>query len=202
MTHAFGRLLCPFTLTPGLLNPVSSALVQVEETGMNWEIIGAVGELAGTVAVVVSLIYLGRQIGLAAQQNQAAARYSFLSTYSQLNMTIAQNEQSASILRRGMDGETLNPDEHMQFTVQVGSFLNTWTVMFDLYNEKQLPENQWQLVESDIHSVFVTPGGRTFWDDIGRVNAHSEFVAFVDELLASKRQAYQLSSTGAHAPSH
>ena len=37
---------------------------------MNWDSVGAIGELLGAVAVVVSLIYLGRQV----RQNTTAVR--------------------------------------------------------------------------------------------------------------------------------
>jgi hypothetical protein len=45
---------------------------------MNWEALGASGEVAGAVLVIVSVVYLARQI----QQNTAAARAEVLSTFS------------------------------------------------------------------------------------------------------------------------
>ena len=45
---------------------------------MNWEAIGAFGEVAGAILVIVSVIYLARQI----QQNTATSRAEVLTTFS------------------------------------------------------------------------------------------------------------------------
>ena len=163
---------------------------------MNWEIVASTGEWAGAIAVVSSLLYLARQIKLTNQQSRAAARYSFLDAYGTAIAAISETAESSSVYRRGMDDVDLTDDERMQFILQIGQFLNTWSVMFDLHQEDELPENQWRLVRSDIYSVFVTPGGRVFWETIGRLNAHEEFVQFVDELLTSGDSFYQISPTG------
>ena len=78
---------------------------------MNWEAIGAVAEILGAVAVVASLVYLGRQIHQSNAQSQADARYSFLDAYGQLSLTIAANNDLASVFRRGMQGLELDEDE-------------------------------------------------------------------------------------------
>ena len=44
--------------------------IYVEGRSMNWEAIGAVGEVFGAIALVATLLYLGRQIG---QTNRIAS---------------------------------------------------------------------------------------------------------------------------------
>ena len=110
---------------------------------MNWEAIGAVAEILGAVAVVASLVYLGRQIHQSNAQSQADARYSFLDAYGQLSLTIAANKDLASVFRRGMQGLELDEDEAIQFFVCIGQYLNTWSVLFDLHEERHLPDTQW-----------------------------------------------------------
>ena len=164
---------------------------------MNWDIIGATGEWAGAIAVVASLLYLARQIRLTNQQARAAARYSFLDAYGQANGAISGTLESSSVFRRGMDDEGLSDDEKMQFIILMGQFLNTWSVMYDLHEEGELPANQWALVKSDIHSAFITPGGRKFWDALGKLNVHESFGQFVEQLLESDGKYYLLSPTHA-----
>ena len=163
---------------------------------MNWEIVASTGEWAGAIAVVASLIYLARQIQLSNQQTRAAARYSFLDAYGRANAALSETLQSASVYRRGLDDSDLTHDESMQFLLQLGQFLNTWSVMYDLFQEDELPDNQWHLVKSDIVSAFSTPGGRRFWDEVGRINGHATFAEFVDKLLAEGGDRYQISPTG------
>lgn len=162
---------------------------------MNWNIIAATGEWAGAVAVVASLLYLARQIKLANRQSRAAARYSFLDAYGTANAVIAATTESSSVFRRGLDDGELSDDERMQFAVQLGQFLNTWSVMYDLHREGELPENQWDLVRSDMLAAFHTPGGSRFWSTLGRSNAPEDFRGFVDDLLERGGPTYQLSPT-------
>jgi len=159
---------------------------------MTWEIIGATGEWAAAIAVVASLLYLARQIKLANQQTKAAARYSFLNAYGLANASIGESKESASIFQRGLNNDELDPGERMQFIILLGQFLNTWSVMYDLHQEHQLPENQWYVVRTDIHASFSTPGGMAFWQEIGRLNSPKEFVAFVEELIDRDDVPYQL----------
>ena len=50
---------------------------------MNWEAIGAFGEVGGAIAVVVTLIYLGRQISLSQQATTAATHHSLTESLNQ-----------------------------------------------------------------------------------------------------------------------
>jgi hypothetical protein len=159
---------------------------------MIWDIVGATGEWVGAIAVVVTLYYLARQIRLSNLQAQAAARYSFLEAYGQAATAISASTQASSVYRRGLMNELDDDDEEMQFIVLLGQFMNTWSVMFDLHEEGQLPPNQWYLVNEDILSAFSTPGGRVFWDKIGRKNVHASFVQHVDELLGSGTVTYSM----------
>lgn len=129
---------------------------------MTWQNVGAVGEWVAAIAVIASLLYLARQIKLANLQSEAAARYSFLDAYGLANATIGGSKKAASVFRRGLDNAELDSDERMQFIVLLRQFLNTWSVMFDLHQERQLPENQWHVVRTDIHAALGTPGGTAF----------------------------------------
>ncbi len=118
-----------------------------------------------------------------------------MDAYSNAHLAKEGSLQAASVFRKGLADSDLSEDEQMQFTFQLGQFLNTWSVMFDLHEEGELPANQWHLVRSDIYSAFITPGGKRFWDEIGRLNTHQKFVDYVDELLESDLQSYNLSPT-------
>jgi len=120
----------------------------------------AIAEILGAIAVVASLIYLGRQIHQTNAQSQAEARYSFVDAYGQMNLTVAENKELASVFRRGMQGVELDDDEAIQFFAFMGQFLNTWTVLFDLHIEHQLPVTQWTVIRKDIITLLSTPGGR------------------------------------------
>ena len=78
---------------------------------MNWEAIGAISEVVGAIAVVLSLIYVATQI----KQNTAASRSQSInqinSQYGALMSQVAMNGDLAQIYRKATDGEALDPDE-------------------------------------------------------------------------------------------
>ena len=153
---------------------------------------GAIGEVVGAIGVIASLLYLARQIKHANTRSQASARYSFLDAYGQVNLAMAQSKQLTSVVRRGLKGESLDDDERLQFFSVIGQWWNTWSVMFDLYTEKQLPPSQWLAVRKDILSTLNTPGGRDWWIKIGPSGLHPEFVREVDGLLKSDEETYDI----------
>ena len=102
---------------------------------MNWEAIGALGEVVGAVAVVLSFLYLGRQIAVSNKQSRASARYAFLDATGTGVASVVASKESASVLRRGLAGELLDDDEFYQFAYLFGVFPNIWTVLIDLYEE-------------------------------------------------------------------
>ena len=142
--------------------------------------------------MVASLVYLGRQIHQANAQSQADARYSFLDSYGQLNLTVAEDRDLASVFRRGLQGLDLDEDEAIQYFALMGQFLNTWSVLFDLRVERHLPETQWTVIRKDIIALLSTPGGRAFWDDVGTLGVHEDFRNEVEKILASEEISYKI----------
>jgi hypothetical protein len=153
--------------------------------------LASIAEILGAVAVVVSLVYLGRQIHQTNTQAQAGARYSFLEAYGQMNLTIANSKQLASVFRRGAQAQDLDEDEAVQYFVVMGQYLNTWSVLFDLHKESQLPNTQWVAVKKDIITLLSTPGGRTFWDDVGILGVDEGFSDEVEKILASDERSFK-----------
>lgn len=159
---------------------------------MNWDALGAVGEVVGAVAVVVTLLYVARQIHQANAQTQAQARYSFVEAYGHMNTSISGNKAVASIFRRGIKGEGLDEDEAIQFFALIGQFLNTWAVLFDLHVDGLLPENQWTMVRKDIITMLSEPGGKEFWEQVGQFGVHQTFADAVNKTLASDEESYKM----------
>lgn len=157
---------------------------------MDLDLISVIGEWVATIAVVVSLLYLARQIHIANQQSEAAARYSFLDAYGQANSIVAASKESALVFYDGLEDNEMDVAEQTQFMVMIGQFLNTWTVMYDLHQKKQLPESQWIVVKTDLLVCFSSKGGYHFWNEIGRHNVSDEFEQWIDNLLDSDENPY------------
>ena len=149
-------------------------------------------EILGTATVVVSLIYLAVQVRQGNAQGLAGARYAFVQATSDINMTIAQDKELASVWRRGMeDPEQLDADETMQLWMLMGQYCNAWLVMQQLHSDGQLAANQWHVVRNDVAAILCSPGGRAFWQ-IARGAFDPAFEQFVDDIQGKGDQPYDM----------
>jgi hypothetical protein len=137
-------------------------------------------------------VYLGRQIHQTNAQSQADARYSFLDAYGQMLLAVAQDKDLASVFRRGMQGLELDEDEAIQYLAYLSQFMNTWSVLFDLHVEGQLPDSQWATIRKDIITILSAPGGRAFWNDVGKLAGHNDFEYAVEKILTSGESSYKI----------
>ncbi len=92
---------------------------------MNWEAAGAIAEILGVIAVIGSLIYVGRQIN----QNTDIARANMVhetgTLSTQFYQLIAQDSELADIYDRGITGVSLNRVDLRRFTALVTMYM-TW----------------------------------------------------------------------------
>ncbi len=78
---------------------------------MNWDAIGAVGELVGAAAVVATLLYLSVQMRLSRKAAQVQSSYSTIDVYSRWRAHLIENERLAQIVAKADRGEALLPEE-------------------------------------------------------------------------------------------
>lgn len=83
---------------------------------MNWDAIGAVGELVGAVAVVVTLVYLALQIRHNTNQSRASSHHAISDSLNQLNMMFGQSGEMSELWLSGLqDRSSLTDVQRWQF---------------------------------------------------------------------------------------
>ena len=83
---------------------------------MNWEAISAIGQIVGAIAVVVSLLYLAREI----RTNASAARPASVSAFNRWLGQLAQNPHLAELWNRGIqDFESLEAGDRQRFIAAI-----------------------------------------------------------------------------------
>ncbi|MGK0225069.1 MAG: hypothetical protein ACI9ON_004329 [Limisphaerales bacterium] len=93
---------------------------------MNWTIVGAFTDLAATVAVFITLIYLSVQVRTGNKQAELESLRHTLDGFNQWCDLIVGSKQTAAVLNRGrVDINALDPDERTQFDHLHIRFLNT-----------------------------------------------------------------------------
>ena len=86
------------------------------DTMENWEAIGAVGEVGGAIAVVITLLYLAAQVGEARHQLHQQSLSTTLQTIYDAWEPIYL-EENLNILRRGMEGIQDLDSERLKFNL-------------------------------------------------------------------------------------
>lgn len=72
---------------------------------MNWEMIGAIGEVAGAAAVVITLVYLAGQIRASAEATRQDAMQALLDQVIQFNSQLTKDKEIAALWEQGLRGE-------------------------------------------------------------------------------------------------
>ena len=93
---------------------------------MNWEAIGAIGEVVGATGVILSLLYLAIQIRGEARAKRASTVHDQSNAYRDFLHSIAADDQLSDIYLRGLrDAEELDETELVRPLSALGVFGNT-----------------------------------------------------------------------------
>ncbi len=147
---------------------------------MNWTAIGAVGELTGAVLVVLSLVYLARQV----TQNTAALRSSNQQAFRDALQTVnGYALENLDVWHRGaFEGEVLTGADYTTYLTIVHSALNGYEALYAEYLAGHVDEEFWQGKVRQLQWVFRVPSGYKAWVDHTDL-FDSRFVQFVDANL-------------------
>jgi len=131
--------------------------------------VAAVAEIAGAVAVVLSLVYLGRQVSLSNRLAQTEAWRTPISDLNSLNASFAANPTFLDALYRVIDGaepKDLNANEAKLVDLYLVSVCNIAEQLFREVRDGVLDERA--LSEFTGMKVFELPFVRASWPAIGR----------------------------------
>ena len=97
---------------------------------MNWDALGAVGEIIGAGAVIATLYYLSLQIKInsieiskSADVQRAQSTHNTNAMYIQVWQPLMQDSELASIYLKGINNELLDDVERLRFCVYINTFL-------------------------------------------------------------------------------
>jgi hypothetical protein len=146
---------------------------------LNWEAIGAIGQIVGAIAVVVSLIYLAREI----RSNARSARMASVGTLNRLLGQVATHPHLAEVWNRGIrDWDSLEgPDRHTfnSFSLQL---FHIFKELYYQQREGHLDPRLWHEVEAPMRDVINRfPGIQAWWRQTSDWFS-GEFVTYVNQL--------------------
>lgn len=117
---------------------------------MTFDQIAAIGELLGGIGVIVSLIYLGRQVGFNSKLGTLSARQQLSESVLMVMLAPYQNHELAKAVARERDGEPLSSVDEVYLTQLKEACLRVYQNSYGLYREGVLPEREWESVRADL----------------------------------------------------
>jgi hypothetical protein len=159
------------------------------ERWMNWEAIGAAGELVGALAVFISLIYLATQIRNSKRSDQINAASQAASAVDEwLGQIVRDKELNEMFMRGQTDFDSLSPEEKNRFALLIIQLLRAAEIVWQFHRADAIEKDYWNSFESTIERIVGTVGGTRCYE---RNSAYlgKGFIAVVDDILSqSKRE--------------
>ena len=148
---------------------------------MNWDAIGAVGEIIGAFAVVISLIYLALQIRSQNLQAKLSATHEMFRVHRETTLMFATENISDTFVRANQDYSSISEAEAVQLMVLITNFFRAWEAAFLENRDGNLDKNVWEALSRD----YTEPMGASSFEHIWALrkqNYDLDFQKFVDSI--------------------
>lgn len=151
---------------------------------MNWEAVSAIADAVGVIGVIVSLLYVAKQLRQSATYSRATTQMSLISQIGGVARWLSEDASRVDTIRRAAaDFDSLNQDEQQ---LAAGVF-TAWLAGLEnaiYFREAGIcPEAVYKLQENIALLVLNTPGGGQFWRHCGPMMG-ADLRTACDKLLA------------------
>jgi len=133
---------------------------------MNWDAIGAVSELVGALAVVITLIYLALQI----RQNTRAVRldtgHAITEEFRSMFALMAEHKELAELVHAAAaDPSAISGVEKVRYYGLNGNFMRAIENAYIQWSEGALDLRHWEGMKRMVCDYAQLPGFQEFWSD-------------------------------------
>ncbi len=114
---------------------------------MNWDAIGAGGEILGALAVLITVAYLARQISRSNELAQFNASKEIANQFNDLNKLLATDSEIRGVM---MKAGSLTDDEQEQLYNVAIMFCNVWVSVQAAYDNGQIDSTLYNACAQDV----------------------------------------------------
>ncbi len=152
---------------------------------MNWDAIGAVGELLGALGVIATLGYLAAQIRHNTRTVRTATAQAIQTAMNEAHAHVKRDSAGARIYRLGLsEPSKLDEDEQVQFAMTMYSVFAQFENIFYQHQQGTLDSTIFTRHSSAMEFYLRTPGGADWWES-WKDRFSEDFVSFLAPRLAS-----------------
>ena len=153
---------------------------------MNWDAVGAISELVGSFAVVITIAYLAVQIKQGARSARSAATGEARAAVTDVLTGITSNDEASRIYALGLkDPKSLEAHERVRFDLIVYQTLRTAETLFWHHRDDLLSDEIWEGQWRSEQFLLSTEGGRQSWSRQKNFVSES-FKNWVDQNLENR----------------
>ena len=149
---------------------------------VNWEAISAISQIIGALAVVVSLLYLAREVRSSAHATRVASERSLTDLTIQFLREVAEHPDLSELYHRGIhDFESLEGAERVRFSALMGQSFRLFEATYYGQSEGHVGERLWRGAEAALRDFSGYPGIQAWW----RTRSHwfsEDFANLVNQL--------------------
>lgn len=136
---------------------------------MNWEAIGAVGEILGAAGVIATLVYLAVQIRQNTRSNQANRLNEIAREFGERHMVVASNSELpriAALCREDRSAEIAEEDQE-RILAWVNSIANTYLSIAVAHQNGEMDGKVYEAYCQDVNRFIETyPGTMPQWNQV------------------------------------
>jgi hypothetical protein len=133
---------------------------------MNWEAVGATGEIFGALVVFLTLVYLALQIRQNTHATRAASHHAVTDALNQLNLSLAENEEVASIWVNGMKDRSSLTDIHRErYDALLRAYMHACDTMYYQAQVGAGDNGLWKAEERYLAVILTSSGGNGWFEE-------------------------------------
>jgi len=147
---------------------------------LNWDAIGAIGELVGATAVFVSIIYLALQIRQNSTEVRSSGSHNAAYSAIQILESIGTNRETREIFQKSLDSYAeLGRDEQAVAKAYFTQIIAYYEACYYQYLDGVVHKEIWEGRREMMLDYFASPGFSSWYDDWHHIwgKSFQEYVA-------------------------
>jgi hypothetical protein len=142
-------------------------------------------EIIGSVAIIVSLVFVGFQISDSTKEMRARTAYNATVALQTWYNEVGTNAQAADVFRKGMNDPTsLSRNEALQFVMCMHSAMLAYQSIYFVGAEGQLDAAMYKAMSSTLEAAVPTPGFAWYWQQRAGYMT-DEFKEFIQQIITA-----------------
>ena len=160
---------------------------------MNWEMVGSIAELTGSIGIILTLFYVALQIKQATLGMRIAARQEATRQYGEFADQVIHSKELAELFIAGNEGGQLDRVQKARYFTMMEKATWQFSSLFYQKVRQKLPPDEWHQTQMLIERTCTSKGYRKWWSSNGH-RYEPDFVEFIEDIQREAEQEGRLSA--------